>query len=450
MKTIVTNLGLLLLLLGAACGEWGAGSTDRAGYTGGGLEEVHERKTLRVLRPRRDVPEMLSRQGHSLDFEYDLLERYAEDIEVELEHVIVASRDQLIPWLLEGKGDVIVGNLTVTTEREEQVAFTVSVNVVREQLVKRSDDVYLRQPSDLGGRHIVVRRSSSFWRTVTDLKRQYRGIELQQAPEDVDIEEIIHRVAMGQYDVTVADSNVVEAYRESRTDVEAAFDVSRDRAIAWAVRPGDTELLRDLDRYLTEIQLVDRSDELLADDLAEIRKRRLLRLLTPNTATTYFMWRGELMGFEYELVREFARSEGLRLEVIVPPDGEDLLDWLRQGRGDVAAAGLSTPLDRDGVAETRPVNYVTQVVVSRKDAAVPRAEGDLAGRLFYVKRSSSHWRTLEQLRARGIALELRAVPEHEATEEIIGKVAAGEYDLTLADDNRVSIELSWREDIVVG
>ena len=40
--------------------------------------------------------------------------------------------------------------------------------------------------------------------------------------EDVDTEEIIHRVAIGEYDLTVADSNLVEACLEYRDDIRAA------------------------------------------------------------------------------------------------------------------------------------------------------------------------------------------------------------------------------------
>ncbi len=56
-------------------------------------------------------------------------------------------------------------------------------------------------------------------------------------------------------------------------------------------------------------------------------------------------------------------------------------------------------------------------------------------------------RRLEALKGQGIALTLEAAPEDLETEEIIVKVATGEYDLTVADSNLLDIELTWREDI---
>ncbi|NIR60634.1 MAG: hypothetical protein GWO02_14550, partial [Gammaproteobacteria bacterium] len=52
-------------------------------------------------------------------------------------------------------------------------------------------------------------------------------------------------------------------------------------------------------------------------DLPEIERSRTLRVATRNSAANYFVWRGQLLGFEYELAQRFAKELGLRLEVVV-------------------------------------------------------------------------------------------------------------------------------------
>ncbi len=447
MKTIGSCVALLLLLAGCASGGDGSARDALPGAEYGDLEQVRERGQLRILRPRRDRPALLPREGHSLDFEIDLVESYAASLGVEPVWIYIDSYAQLIPYLLEGRADLIAANLTATDERKELVDFTVPVAVVREQLVARSDDFSFREISDLSGRSIALRRSSSFWNTIERLRQEQPGIEVRVVGESVDTEEIIHRVSAGQYDVTVADSNLVEACLEHTNAIRPVLDLTDDRPIAWAVRQESRELRRSLDRFLTRVQLTDRSDELLVEDLPEIRKRQVLRLLTRNMATTYFLWRGELMGFEYELVREFARQQGLRLEVIVPSGGEDPLLWLREGRGDMVSAALTpTPQRmRQGVAFSEPYNYVTQKVVTRAKDIGLQARADLNRRVFYVRRSSAYWESLS--RFQGLGFEIQDVPEIESTEEIIGKVASGEYDLTLADSNVLALELTWRVDV---
>ena len=59
-----------------------------------------------------------------------------------------------------------------------------------------------------------------------------------------------------------------------------------------------------------------------ADDSTALlagRERGVLRVLTRNNASTYFVYRGHVMGFEYDLVREFAKRHGLHAEFIVVP-----------------------------------------------------------------------------------------------------------------------------------
>ena len=131
-------------------------------------------------------------------------------------------------------------------------------------------------------------------------------------------------------------------------------------------------------------------------------------MITRNNTASYFLYRGELMGFEYDLMKEFARQQGLRLEVIVPPDGKDLLPWLREGHGDVVAAAL-TPSEerrREGAAFTRAYNHVEQLIVRRVGDTALRTPEDLEGRSVYVRPSSSYWKTLQELRDSGIDVKI--------------------------------------------
>jgi membrane-bound lytic murein transglycosylase F len=247
----------------------------------------------------------------------------------------------------------------------------------------------------------------------------------------------------------VADSNLVQAVLGYRNDVRSAIDLTEDRPIAWAVRPTSRKLLTDLNMYLTAAQLTDRASSLATGDLDAIEKGRVLRVLTRNNATTYFLYRGELVGFEYEFIREFARQQGLRLEVVVPPNSEDLLPWLVEGRGDVVAAAMTPTAGRraQGVTFSRPYNFVSQVLVARNDEDGLNSPLDLNGRQVVVRRSSAYWTTLEQLRFSGVDLELIAAPEELETNEIIAHVAAGAFDLTVADSNMLDLELTWRDDV---
>ncbi len=414
------------------------------------LDRIRERGQLRVLFPRRGIPSHLPRSGYPLDFERQLANHFAGDESLTPVWVYLEERGDLIDSLLAGKGDLIAANLTVTEERRKKVDFTVPIATVREQIVARADDDSVRTVADLAGRRIAVRRSSSFWNTLQKLAKRNPAVALQVIPESIDTEDAIHRVATGEYDLTVADSNLVEAALEYRDDVHAPLDLTGDRPIAWAVRKESPALLARLNRFLTDHQLTRRDAEIGFEDLPGIRERGTLRMLTRNNAANYFLWRGRLLGFEYDLVKEFAQQQGLLLEVNVAPNQADLVDWLVQGRGDLIAASLNPLPEREarGVAFTRPYNYVSQIVVAPSDFPTIVGPVELAGRTFHVRETSAYWPTLVELRdRRGVPIEIEAAPEEMETEELIARVADGRAELTLADSHILGIELSWRDDV---
>ncbi|MCP3981033.1 MAG: transporter substrate-binding domain-containing protein [bacterium] len=444
LQSALIVASLLLLLIGGACDS--NGGRARASGETGDLAQVKRRGTLRIITPLRGGPALLPRGRSTMNLEQELVSNYAEAIGVRAEWVYVESRDELIDALLEGRGDVVTANLTVTPDRRIKVDFTVPVATVREQLVARADDP-VADLDGLYGRRIAVRPSSSFHDTIDRLRERVERLKLEEIPENVDTEEAIHRVATGVYDLTVADSNLVEACLEYRGDIRPVLDLTGDRPIAWAVRPESGELLKSMNRYLTEAQLVAYDGRRHVEDLPSMKERRVLRMLTRNAAATYFLWRGELMGFEYELMRAFAKRNGMRLEVVVPPPGEDLLDWLRSGRGDVVAAALTPDESEVGILYSRPYNYVSQVVVAQSEGPELYGPADLSGRRVYAHGGSSHWRSLQRLRDLGLNVKLMPVPDEMSSEEVIALVADGMYGLAVVDSHALDIELGWRDDV---
>ena len=249
----------------------------------------------------------------------------------------------------------------------------------------------------------------------------------------------------------MADSNLVNAMLSYRSDLRPSLTITNDRQIAWGVRPENTNLLTALNTFLNKAQLSRQRPSVSQDDLPGIRKRRVLRVLTRNNPSTYFLWRGELMGFEYELARHFAARHKLRVEMVVPPTRDDLIPWLLEGKGDMIAASMTISDQRknQGLEFSRSYLTASQIIVARANEPEDRLASlkDLTGRTIVVRQSSAYWHTLEELKRQGIALKIEAAPEDLETEELIAKVAEGEYDLTVADSHILDIELTWREDI---
>ena len=102
---------------------------------------------------------------------------------------------------------------------------------------------------------------------------------------------------------------------------------------------------RKVHAELQEIDQIDRRANLpmvgpINRDLSEIKKGGTLTVLAPYNATTYFIYRGEPLGYEYELLQSFAKDQGLTLKMVVVTDPKSLFTILNSGEGDIAANRL--------------------------------------------------------------------------------------------------------------
>jgi membrane-bound lytic murein transglycosylase F len=413
------------------------------------LKQIRWRRKLRVLLPSKRTalsypPDVAS--AH--EYEINLVKRFAEKHYLELDWVHVERWDDLVPNLLAGKGDLIAANITITESRKDKVSFTVPIDTVREKLVVRiGDDI--KSPEDLIGREVAVRERSAFWDLLKEFREQHAGIEVRLLPEHVPAYAVLSGVSTGEYDIAAVDISQLEAQSNQWPDLKIVDGLTRDSIIAWGVNPESVNLLEALNTFLGREQLKKQSQLVYKDDLPGIKNRQILRVLTRNNAATYFVWRGQFLGFEYDLMKRFADTHGLHLEMIVPNRWGDLIPTLKAGGGDLIAASMTVNDARrkQGVEFTSPYNLVTEELVGRADEPNLEDAKDLAGRTVVIRKSSSYWSTMQRLIDDGIDFRLEAAPDNMETEEIISRVASGEYDLTVSDSHILSVELIWRSDI---
>jgi membrane-bound lytic murein transglycosylase F len=202
-------------------------------------------------------------------------------------------------------------------------------------------------------------------------------------------------------------------------------------------------LLSEINRYLQLEHRVEDRDKRYYGDFDAIKKRRVLRVLLRNNAASYFLYRGELMGFEYELAREFAEYHGLRLEIVVPPSHREMTTWLLEGRADIAM-GFIEPDEtqrRLGVEFTNPYHYAQQHIVVHKDDPA-NSLTDLDYRTVFVRHHSPYWDRLSEMQKNGAGFSLRATDDAVETEQLIQMVSRGKYKATMADQHLLDLEMA--------
>lgn len=274
---------------------------------------------------------MATQQGRSFNDEQNMTLKLAEQLQLEAVFVHVDKFEDLIPALNQGRGDLIAANLTITQSRKEHVSFTVPLTHSRERLVTRIDDNTPNRKS-LNGRSIAFQTGTSFEETYQQLKSKQPEIKAEILPGNLNSDQILDRLASKQIDLAIMDSNKLAMLAGYRDDFKISLPLTGERALAWAVRKDNPELLKTLNQFLTHEQLTRPHETLHLDDFDIIKKRKTLRVITRNNAASYFLWRGELLGFEYELVKAFAKQHKLRLEVISAPDHQSQIPMLLEAK----------------------------------------------------------------------------------------------------------------------
>jgi len=199
-----------------------------------------------------------------------------------------------------------------------------------------------------------------------------------------------------------------------------------------------------------EKELFLRVDEPFKGDLTQIRERRLLRVLVSYSKTNFFFEGVTPRGFEYELLHEYEkflnRSVVNKYQhtkmVFLPVPFDQLLDTLQEGRGDIAAAGLTVIPEREKqVTFTHPyIPNAHEIVVVNNTVKGIDTINDLASRMVYVRKGSSFVIHLEELNKRFIQkgkspITIVESDRYLVTEDILELINAGVLDISVADQH---------------
>ncbi len=394
-------------------------------------------------------------QLESSNYNNELMSIIDFSIENNLTPIIVPIRSiaNLTPALKMGLGDIIVSQLTVNEERKQQISLTDPLYYSSEQLITAKSfdkEILIDQLHDL---KIGVRKDSSYWEVITGLTKEQSDIHLVELNQRITSDEKINKLNSGELDAVIEDSNNLILIKEYRQDFKTALQLSKERPIVWGVRKDNPDLLKQLNLYIKKEKLRQQLPEVRLGDLKEIKKSRQLRLITRNNSSTYFLWKNKLMGFEYDLVKQFAKQQKLNLKILIADDFDQMIKWLENGHGDIISSGLIKTLERKKlpVKFSEPYLYVKEIIVQRKDEKKITSYNELEGRSFFVRKSSPYWATLnsfqKQLKVLGVNFSINLAPEIMETEEIIKRVLDGKYDLTLADSHIIDIEKNWHNNI---
>ncbi|WP_338604693.1 lytic transglycosylase F [Desulfoferula mesophila] len=281
MKRSIACLSGMLIAL--ACLPWcppAHANTDEA---------LSEEFIQQIKRPRTgDLPSMIKERairalvaynktnyfldgGRERGVTYEALQMYQDELNKELAkrgkrqkhlrvHVIIipVARDKLIPYLIQGKGDIAAANLTITSYRRKEVEFCAPfADNVKEVVVTGPGAPALKSLDDLSGRAVYVRKSSSYYGSLIKLnaalkKKKLKPVKIEFADENLETEDILEMANAGLVPITIADSHLADFWAKifKKIQVHHQLAVRTGGRIAWAVRKNSPKLVKSINAFV--------------------------------------------------------------------------------------------------------------------------------------------------------------------------------------------------------
>ncbi len=226
------------------------------------LDRIRKDGVLNVVTDYNSISYFIYR-GQPMGFQFEMLQALADHMELELDVSVSNDLAKNFRDLNEGVIDLIAMNLTVTAQRKQQVHFTSPLLQTRQVLVQRKPEHWkemnskqvaanvIRNQLNLAGKTVYVQTGSVYAKRLQSLSNDIGGGLLINEVQ-LEAEQLIQRVALGEIDFTICDENVglVNATYFPQLDVSTA--VSFPQNVAWAVNLMSDSLKADIDIWIKE------------------------------------------------------------------------------------------------------------------------------------------------------------------------------------------------------
>jgi ABC-type amino acid transport substrate-binding protein len=219
-----------------------------AALAGDDLPEIQQRGVLRVL-VVDGSPEFYAVHGGDREgLDRELLDGFARLHRVRLMTVEIPSWDELLPDLLEGRGDLIAGGVTVTDKRRQQVDFTAEVFPTRHVVLTRKPHRVVRSVQELRQERVGTIKGTSMAEVVASV-----GVPPANVDDSFPSGGLPAGLKENRFTACVDGLEEALVVQRQDPDLQIGMFVGPRQSLAFGVRKAEPELRRALDEYLANV-----------------------------------------------------------------------------------------------------------------------------------------------------------------------------------------------------
>jgi len=196
------------------------------------------------------------------------------------------------------------------------------------------------------------------------------------------------------------------------------------------------------------------------DPLKDILKRKELRVIIDYNSINYFVYNGEPMGFQYEVLKALANKMDVALKIDVSNNIDESFQLLEKGQCDLIAKNLGVNGERrkkveftEALAMTRQVLvqknpfFNTSSLKEQTERGFVTDPHGLAGKTIYVPRNSVFAHRIRNLSEDiGVMINVMELPEI-SQEQLIELVATGQIEYTVCHEMVARVSQLYHREI---
>jgi membrane-bound lytic murein transglycosylase MltF len=222
----------------------------------GDLDGMIKRRIIRVLTVQNPLLYFVDK-GREVGITYEMIKAFEKELNQKIGSKVVmvyviplpVPRDELLPRLLKGEGDIAAASLTITPGRRKQVDFSDPLGSgIKEVLVTGPGAPAVGSLDELSGKEVYLRPSSAYAEHVKILNARFAKegkppLKVVPAPEVLEDGDILEMVSAGLVPATVVDSFMADLYVQVFPNLEKHADIASPPVeIAWAFRKNSPKL----------------------------------------------------------------------------------------------------------------------------------------------------------------------------------------------------------------
>jgi membrane-bound lytic murein transglycosylase F len=202
-------------------------------------------------------------KGQPMGFEYEILERLADHLNLKLEILISDDLDAQFEVLNRGDVDLIAHGMTITNQRKREVDFTEYLYLTKQVLVQKKPDNHLKMswktlenqlihdPLELIDDTVSIRKNSAYHERLISLSNEIGGnIVIDTLNSQLSTAEIMDMVADGTIKYTIADENLANINASNNSILNIDVPISLSQRIAWVTRKKSKNLRKVINKWI--------------------------------------------------------------------------------------------------------------------------------------------------------------------------------------------------------